>query len=262
MLIGRPWRALKPWHGLKGQIKTMSCLPPKEREASGFLARLQASARLVVFLTLILASASLPLGAWQIHGMLFCLLLALALASKPQWKPLAWRLVKALPFVLLACLSLWLNPRPGARALAMTATAKAVYGLFALGLLNALTPFPEMLQGLRRLRIPSLLVRLLGFTWRFGMLLGEEARGMRRGIAARSWQGRWIWQVRILGHLIGGLFLRALERAERVHAAMLARGYDPAQEGMHEQQEAIAKPFDLALASLVMAMAVALRLAA
>jgi len=34
------------------------------------------------------------------------------------------------------------------------------------------------------------------------------------------------WRARVLGHMVGSLFLRTYERSERVYAAMLARGYD------------------------------------
>jgi cobalt/nickel transport system permease protein len=35
-----------------------------------------------------------------------------------------------------------------------------------------------------------------------------------------------VWQGQVAGHMVGSLFLRSLERSERVHAAMLARGYN------------------------------------
>ena len=38
--------------------------------------------------------------------------------------------------------------------------------------------------------------------------------------------GGLAWRARIAGNLIGTLFVRSIERSERVHAAMLARGYD------------------------------------
>ena len=34
------------------------------------------------------------------------------------------------------------------------------------------------------------------------------------------------WRARVAGHLAGTLFVRSVDRGERVHAAMLARGYD------------------------------------
>ena len=34
------------------------------------------------------------------------------------------------------------------------------------------------------------------------------------------------WRARVLGNMVGSLFLRSFERSERIHAAMRARGYD------------------------------------
>jgi cobalt/nickel transport system permease protein len=72
-------------------------------------------------------------------------------------------------------------------------------------------------------------------------LLSEEARRMKRAKDARTGQASvkkergligikshfnyWFWQLQIIGNMIGSLFIRTYERAERVYAAMLARGY-------------------------------------
>ena len=61
---------------------------------------------------------------------------------------------------------------------------------------------------------------------RYLHLLGDEARRLRRAATARGSAPRSLWQITAIGHLIGALFLRSYARAERVHAAMLARGFD------------------------------------
>ncbi|MHB1357272.1 MAG: energy-coupling factor transporter transmembrane component T family protein [Anaerolineae bacterium] len=77
---------------------------------------------------------------------------------------------------------------------------------------------------LRTLRVPQIIVVQLTLTFRYIQVLGEEAGRIvlayrlrapgQRGIAIRQW-----------GPLTGQWLLRTLKRAERVHQAMLCRGY-------------------------------------
>jgi cobalt/nickel transport system permease protein len=51
---------------------------------------------------------------------------------------------------------------------------------------------------------------------------------MRRMKVARESRGhdpRWIWQARAVAASAGALFIRSYERGERVHLAMLSRGF-------------------------------------
>jgi cobalt/nickel transport system permease protein len=97
-----------------------------------------------------------------------------------------------------------------------------------------------MLTVLRRLRVPPLLVTTLALMHRYLFVLVEESERMRRARASRTFRhsghpgpskrsglwgpGRRIhWHV--LGSVVGQLFLRASERAERIYDAMCARGW-------------------------------------
>ena len=83
-----------------------------------------------------------------------------------------------------------------------------------------------MLKGLERLRMPALLVQIMGFMIRYLDVvtadLGRMITAMRsRGVdprAPRHWPA--------LARTLGALFVRSYERGERVHLAMLSRGYD------------------------------------
>ena len=56
------------------------------------------------------------------------------------------------------------------------------------------------------------------------MLLARASRSA--ALEGRRAGGGLRWRARVAGSLVGTLFVRSLERSERVHAAMLARGYD------------------------------------
>ena len=60
--------------------------------------------------------------------------------------------------------------------------------------------------------------------YRYIFVLFDEALRMIRAHSLRSF--RAYPNIRILGSLIGQLLLRSLNRAERIHNAMIARGFD------------------------------------
>ncbi len=81
----------------------------------------------------------------------------------------------------------------------------------------------ELARALRALRLPRVFVEVLLMTLRYLVVLRDEARRMlcaRRCRAARKRP-----RPSEAGALLGTLFVRSLDRGERVHRAMLARGY-------------------------------------
>lgn len=105
-------------------------------------------------------------------------------------------------------------------------TARASLGVVTSIVLAATTEVPRLLRGLERLRVPPALTQIATFMVRYlEVIIGELGR-QRRAMTARGYDPRWLWQVRPLAASAGALFVRSFERGERVHAAMLARGYD------------------------------------
>jgi len=102
---------------------------------------------------------------------------------------------------------------------------KSLLGAAALICLAATTPFAALLDGLRKMGVPVILVDILTLTYRYLFVLVEESSRLRRAAAARGYRARWLGQALLIGRLIGQLFVRSYERAERVHRAMLLRGY-------------------------------------
>jgi cobalt/nickel transport system permease protein len=92
-------------------------------------------------------------------------------------------------------------------------------------LLGATTSFPSLLRALEALRVPRLLVLVAGFAYRYLFVLAGEARRMRVALAARGHAPRHALRAGAVGRLATALFLRAHSRGERVHVAMLARGW-------------------------------------
>ncbi|MEX1104072.1 MAG: cobalt ECF transporter T component CbiQ, partial [Dehalococcoidia bacterium] len=98
-------------------------------------------------------------------------------------------------------------------------------------LLTFTTPFPEIVEALRRLRVPKLMVAIISFMYRYLAVLTDEASRMMRARSARSAStngragGSIRWRAKVVGGMVGSLFLRAYERSERIYAAMQSRGF-------------------------------------
>ena len=104
--------------------------------------------------------------------------------------------------------------------------AKGTLGVAASVLLAATTPLDRLLTGLQRLRLPAQLCQIASFMVRYGDVLADELRRMRIARLSRGFEARGPRQWGVLAKSAGALFIRAYERGERVHLAMVSRGYD------------------------------------
>ena len=108
---------------------------------------------------------------------------------------------------------------------AWNVVAKATIGAGASIVVATTTSVTAAITGLTRLRLPPVLVAIAAFMFRYLDLVAEELARTRRAMTARGHDPRWLWQARPLAAATGALFIRSFERGERVHQAMLARGY-------------------------------------
>ncbi|WP_337176854.1 energy-coupling factor transporter transmembrane component T [Paludisphaera sp.] len=111
------------------------------------------------------------------------------------------------------------------RMAALDLVARNGLALLAMMTLAQVTPWTEMLRAMRRLGMPPALASTLAFMHRYGFVLRDELARMATARRARSF-GRRGPGFAALASLIGVLLGRALDREERVFAAMTARGWD------------------------------------
>lgn len=99
-------------------------------------------------------------------------------------------------------------------------------------LLAFTTPFHDLVDALRELHLPRVMIAIISFMYRYLAVLSDEASRMIRARDARSAAGASggggsiRWRATVAGRMVGSLFLRAYERSERVYAAMQARGFE------------------------------------
>jgi cobalt/nickel transport system permease protein len=203
--------------------------------------RLDGRVKLLVVLACLCVWVTTPPGVW--HPLGFALLL-LATAVALSKVPPGYLLSRSLPAAGFVALIAVLAPfRPGEAVLFRLGPAvavsregavlyaavvsKAFLSVTAVVLLSSTTSFAGILEALDRLRTPRSVVLIVSFAYRYLFVIVEEALRMKRARDARLFGGRWVWHSRVIGQMIGSLFLRSYERAERVYQAMIARGYDP-----------------------------------
>jgi cobalt/nickel transport system permease protein len=89
------------------------------------------------------------------------------------------------------------------------------------------TRFADLLAGLHRLAVPRLLIIQLGFLYRYIFLLIDNAQHILRARAGRA-IGKIDFRTgtKYAAAMLGSLFVRSVDTAERVNTAMQARGFN------------------------------------
>lgn len=199
--------------------------------------RLPPECKLLAAVAFVLVVVSTPRGWWPAYaGFAVLLALVAGLARVPVPTVLRRTVVEA-PFVLFAVLIPFVAHGPRVEVLGVvsvsrpglesagTILAKATLGVLTSILLVATTEQRALLAGLERLRLPPRLVQIASFMLRYAEVVTAEMRRMRIARESRCFDARSVRAWRPLAHAAGSLFVRCYERGERVHLAMLARGY-------------------------------------
>jgi len=205
--------------------------------------RLDPRTRILTTLAFVLAVMATPPGAWLAFVLYAGLMLGLILLAKLPLLYVLKRSAVILPFVLMIAIfipflghgevagsyNVWLwrvSVTHEGLLILWNVAAKSWLSALALILLSSTTRFSDLLQGLERLGVPKVMVMILAFMYRYIFVLVDEVMRMQRARDSRNFGGRQFWQIRTVGNMIGTLFIRSYERAERVYGAMVARGFD------------------------------------
>jgi cobalt/nickel transport system permease protein len=119
--------------------------------------------------------------------------------------------------------------------LAAQITLKSNAIILAFMALVATMPFATVGHALHRLRVPDKIVHLLLMTYRYIFVLEQEYQRLVRAARIRGFRpGTNLHTYRTYAYLVGMLFVRAVDRAERVRWAMLCRGFKHKFYSLHE----------------------------
>jgi cobalt/nickel transport system permease protein len=185
--------------------------------------RLPAVLKLAMTLSTVVAIVVMPLALWPFFLLTALLLIAVAAVSRiPPWF-LVTRLLMFEPVVLgVAVLAIF---QPGGEKIFAAMAVRTTLCLFTVILLSNTTPFTELLQVLQRAHMPALMITTLALMYRYLFVITDEAQRMKRARASRTFMKGRLWEWRLLATVIGQLFVRTTERAERIYMAMCARGW-------------------------------------
>jgi cobalt/nickel transport system permease protein len=199
--------------------------------------RLPPQVKLVAAVAFVVVVVSTPhRHVWAFAGYAALLAGVAALARVPAPTVLR-RMVVELPFVLFAVLMPFVVRGERTEVLGVSVSvaglwaawnllAKATLGVVTSILLAATTDLRDVLTGLERLRMPTLIVQIMTFMLRYADVITDEMRRMRIARESRGFEGRDVRHLPVVARSAGALFIRSYERGERVHLAMLSRGYD------------------------------------
>ncbi len=221
-------------------------------ENHSLIHRMDERVKLVLAVAYILTTALAPTGAWPVYILLAALAFAVELLTELGLGFYLKRALLAAPFVLAALPVMvtipgpavlrlptgWVVSAPGLARFVSVALKSWISVQMAI-VLATTTRFPDLLMAMRALRLPRMLVAITGLMWRYLFVIVDEAFRMIRARQARSGisealpdraggkaGGSLPWRARVTGSMAGSLFIRSLDRSDRIYNAMLARGYD------------------------------------
>jgi len=104
---------------------------------------------------------------------------------------------------------------------------KFIVTMMALIALVSTTRFSDLLTGLQKLGLPKLLIIQLGFLYRYIFVLIDRAHHILRARQGRRLRNLGVKaELKIAAAMLGSLFVRSIDTAERINIAMQARGFD------------------------------------
>jgi cobalt/nickel transport system permease protein len=191
---------------------------------------------LIGLLACLLVTVLTPAGGWARLGGETALVLTahgalwrsgVYTGERSRW--LMARLGLLAPFMLMAAAGpLFATGLPGQAppgAQAGTLVARAVISFAAVAAAMQAVDVSELLRSIGRLRLPPILVTLAALLLRYLGVLEEEATRMVRARDLRGTPPTLGARARVTGWMVGSLFLRGVERAERLSIAMQSRGF-------------------------------------
>lgn len=215
-----------------------------------FVQQIDARVKVIFTLAFVIFLNLTPSGAWPAYILFITFISSLVLLSRLGIGLILKRSLLALPFVLATLPLIIIGPAPQDQITVLNGlqitysveglsrfasiSVKSWISVMSAVLLAAITRFPDLLRALEQLKVPKLFVAIIGLMWRYLFVISEEvtrmlrARTSRSAIAPESGHtgGTLLWRARVTGGMAGSLFLRSIERSDRVYAAMLSRGYN------------------------------------
>lgn len=206
------------------------------RHGDSVVHRLPAHVKLISLLAFVLVVVATPARQYWAFAAYAGLLAVVAAAARIPARFILRRMVVEVPFVVFALLMpvvatgdrtdvFGLSLSEAGLLSAWSLLAKGTLGVVASIVLAATTDARDLVIGLQRLRLPARLVEIASFMVRYLAIVAGDMHRMRIARESRAFEARHLGHLRVVAQGAGALFVRTYERGERVHLAMLSRGY-------------------------------------
>lgn len=231
--------------------------------------QLPSHVKIVAALFFIFVSIATPISTWAAFIGYFIVILLTAKAAKIPLLTLGKRALIEIPFIFFAILMpffgkgevISIGPfelyKDGIEA-ALSIVAKGTIGVLTAVILSTSTTAREILRGLERLKLPRMMVQIATFMLRYVNVISDEMERMKIARESRGFEATGIKHWKVLATVAASLFIRSYERGERIHLAMLSRGYAgelPHEESRHapfaQWATALSAPFIALLILLI-----------
>jgi cobalt/nickel transport system permease protein len=186
--------------------------------------RLPAQVKIVAALLTVIGVVATPREEFWAFGLYLLVVVSLWAVARVPVVHFVKRAVIEVPFVVIAVLMPVFGGTAGALA-GWNILAKGTLGVLTSLTLAATTTPRDLIVGMQRLRAPAVLTTIATLMLRYLEVIAAEARRMRVARISRGHDPRFLWQVGATARGIGALFIRSYERGERVHLAMVSRGW-------------------------------------
>ena len=193
--------------------------------------------KIIAVLLFVLVVVSTPITYWPAFVIFLALVIAAATAGKISIFTLSKRALIEVPVIFFAVLMPFfgtgerfeLGPfnlyREGLLA-GLSIVAKGTLGVLSAVILSTTTTAREILRGLERLRLPTIMVQIASFMLRYVNVISDEMERMKIARQSRGFDATGVKHWKVIATSAAALFIRSYERGERVHLAMLSRGFD------------------------------------
>lgn len=161
----------------------------------------------------------------------FFFILLVALSMGLPFSFLLTRMLWGIPFIVLMAVTLVFgNGLPielDRLTFAALITLKALTSILIMIILLGTQPIQRYFDGIAHMKLPSVIISVLFLSYRYVYLFRDQLVNTQRALAARIFQpGVKRKSLAVYGEMAGGLFLKALDRSEKVSQAMAARGFN------------------------------------
>lgn len=204
--------------------------------------RIDPRAKLLTLLSFIVLVVVTPDGFFVSFAAYLAFVWAVILFAKLPVIYVLKRSLLAIPFsIAVAFFVPFITPGPeiahfqiGALGFGITSTGivkfvsmclRVFISFFAVILLVSSTPFGDLMWAAGKIGLPSRLVVIISFMYRYIFILVDEASHMLLARDLRNPLGKRTSLIKAAGGIIGSLFIRSFEHAETLYSAMLLRGY-------------------------------------